>query len=102
MDAYSVRYYGFSPSTYVRGLFKQILEQITDTAPNDSNVRGAIHRGDESFQGLIRVCSAAGEFSAFASAKDVTKLAQKLSIKMSNQIRKWKSSRTLGELDHSS
>ena len=93
MEGCSLRYYGFAPSNYVRGLFQTVCDQIAETAPNDASLRGAIHRGDESFQGLIRISAQAAEFSAFASAKDINKLAQKLSVKIANQIKKWKNER---------
>lgn len=98
MEINNLRFYGFSPSNDVQDLFKTVVDQIMETAPGDAILRGVIHRGDESFQGLIRIRGQAAEFSAFASAKDLNKLAQKLSIKIASQIRKWKIQRFDNEL----
>lgn len=93
MDSFSVRYYGFRPTSEIQILFKDYLEKLCEVAPNEATMHATIHRGNDLFWGLVRIQSPVGEFVARASALNAEKLVQKLYVQMTHSLARWKTKR---------
>lgn len=97
MDEIHVQYKGFSPSWETQAHVRELLQQLHDEAPTSSVVRAHISRVSDSFKGIMRITSAAGDFFAIASGRRIGEVTTKLSSRIRRQLMRWKSLRFTNE-----
>jgi hypothetical protein len=93
MEDVRIQFEGFSPPTFVKTYFRDLVEEVRNEAPTWATVQATVHRADKEFRGIIKITSHAGEFFAAATARRVTLLGHKLTQRIRRQLGKWKATR---------
>lgn len=93
MNEIFVQYKGFSPSTYTRSYFTNMLRQLHEESPTTSVMKAHMSRSGGMFKGMVKITSAAGDFFAIASGSRIKDVGHRLTLQIRKQLEKWKANR---------
>lgn len=89
----AIQFSGFEPNSDVRSNLYFLLNQILLKSPSRSFLCASFTLTNGIFEGVVKITSAAENFVAKATDVHIVELAEKLSIKVGDQLEKWKSLR---------
>ncbi len=88
-----IDYSGFDPSGDENTLLKSALERVHMEAPSDSFTKLFFKKVGSGYEGILKVNSSIGSFSAKEKGQELITLAESLMQKIRGQLTSWKNMR---------
>ena len=93
-----LKFNGFEPDIYLRGLVSTAMDKILGFAPSDASPVGFLKRTSEGFEGTLRLISQQGTFAAKVLASTPAEAVMRMNERIFEQIRSWHTSRMISPM----